>query len=295
MLDNKTRRKQIAVYCLVRAIADFVKLAVHYKRIPNIPHADIGVFTASQTFIMYGLLHGSNALDRSYYKWIKNMGNLTEPQIQQTFRSRINPSLQYRLPSEQWAECPEFWHHDPSCIRHNCIDWLYGLVRGARIYVPVHFLPNILFNPKRILKDPLTWLQRKSFNVMVSSVFLTTYQFNMKLTICLLRNAFKTDDGWHSIVGGVFTGLALIIENEHRRPELMLYCIPRAMEVMFRLVPNKNHFALLYSLLRSTYLPVLSFQIAMSLWMTIIAIPKGKETSNSINMTVLKIIFGSKH
>ena len=75
----------------------------------------------------------------------------------------------------------------------------------------------------------------------------------------------------------------------------MLYCIPRALEVAFRLIPNKGLWEYAYKAMRCDYAPVLSFQIAMSTWMTVIAIPKGVDTANSINMTVLKIIFGSKH
>ena len=214
VLDDKTRRQQIALYCLVRAIADLIKLAAspHYKKIPVIPNADVGIFTASQLLIMHGLVHAPDALDAKYYKWIKNMGNLTEPQCQLTFRSRINPKLPYRLPSEAWAPCYPLLHEDTSCVRHNCIDWFYGLYRAGRIYLPVHTLPTILFEPKKILNDPTEWIKKKSYNVMVSSVFLTTYQFNMKMALCLCRNWCQSDDTWHGIFGGFFTGLALFIE-----------------------------------------------------------------------------------
>eukprot|EP00484_Ammonia_sp_Unknown_P027882 CAMPEP_0197047628 /NCGR_PEP_ID=MMETSP1384-20130603/23100_1 /TAXON_ID=29189 /ORGANISM="Ammonia sp." /LENGTH=382 /DNA_ID=CAMNT_0042479587 /DNA_START=114 /DNA_END=1262 /DNA_ORIENTATION=- len=295
LIDDKTRRQQIALYCLVRAIADLVKLGVVYKRVPDIPHSDVAVFTVSQFFIMHGLMHASHTLDRGYYKWIKKMGDYSEEQIQLTFRSRVNPKAQYRLPSEQWDTCYPLFHRDPSCLRHHSIGWLFALFRAAQIYLPVHVLPMILFKPKKVLQDPLQFLRRKAFNVMVSSVFLATYQFNMKITICTLRNWFKTDHWSHDLMGGFTTGMALFLENEYRRPELMLYCAPRAIEVAYRLIPNSGYFRGLYQLSRWTYLPVLSFQVAMAVWMTVIAIPKGEDTSNSINMTVLKIIFGSKH
>lgn len=117
----------------------------------------------------------------------------------------------------------------------------------------------------------------------------------MKLTCCLLRNWTKSDAPWHPAVGGFMSGLSLILESPFRRPELMLYTLPRAMEVAMRLIPNRGHFRVLYKGLRKTYTPILSFQIAMSVWMTVINVPKGTETSNSINMTVLRILFGSKH
>eukprot|EP01084_Bolivina_argentea_P088506 159790_1 len=240
IIDDKTRRKQIALYCLVRSISDLIKLCVFYKQLPYIEHSDIAIFTFSQLFIMHGLVHASHALDSKYYQWIKNMGHLREKQCQLTFRSRINPALQYRLPSEKWNKCYPLFHSDHSCLRHNCIDWFYGLIRAAQIYLPVHFLPTILFEPKRILNEPISFIKRKTYNMIISSIFLSTYQFNMKITLCTLRNIFKSDDAWHGIVGGFFTGLPLLIENKYRRPELMLYCIPRAMEVAMRLIPKKK-------------------------------------------------------
>ena len=64
-----------------------------------------------------------------------------------------------------------------------------------------------------------------------------------------------------------------------------------------RLIPNRKYFRCVnvYNMLRWFWAPVIAFQIAMAAWMTVIAVPKGKDTSNSINMTVLNIIFGSKH
>eukprot|EP01084_Bolivina_argentea_P172516 298849_1 len=72
VMDDKTRRKQIALYCLVRAISDVIKLCVRKKKIPHIPHTDIAVFTVSQLLTMHALLHAPKTLDKKYYKWIKN-------------------------------------------------------------------------------------------------------------------------------------------------------------------------------------------------------------------------------
>jgi len=301
LIDNKERRKQIALYCFVRALSDLIKLAVRYQKCPTVKHADIGIFTVSQLFIMHGLVHRTDALDPKYYQWIKRMGGLNEAQCQLTYRSRIDPKCGTRLPGEEWRPCyydygpNKTFHTEHSCVRAQCKDWCFGIGRAMQIYLPVHFLPMILFEPKKVIADPLSFIKRKGYNLMVSSVFLTTYQFNMKLTMCLLRNWRRADEVWHPSVGGFMSGLSLFIESPFRRPELMLYTLPRAMEVAMRLIPNRDHFAAIYKALRCVYLPVFSFQIAMSVWMTVIAIPKGIETSNSINMTVLKILFGSKH
>lgn len=209
LIDNKERRKQIALYCFVRALSDLVKLGVEYQKVPKVPHADIGIFTASQLFIMHGLVHHTDCLDPKYYQWIKRMGNLNEQQCQLTYRSRIDPKAGYRLPGEEWRPCyydygpGKVFHADHSCVRYQLKDWCWGIGRAMQIYIPVHFLPMILFQPKKVIADPVSFLKRKGYNLMVSSVFLTTvwfiyilvnfliYSLSNSLTICHLLYCYS--------------------------------------------------------------------------------------------------------
>lgn len=74
----------------------------------------------------------------------------------------------------------------------------------------------------------------------------------------------------------------------------MLYCIPRALEWCMKRV-KKDKLPKLWAFLRTDMCPTMSLQIALALWMTIWNTPKGIKNSNSINMTVLNVVFGSKH
>jgi len=96
------------------------------------------------------------------------------------------------------------------------------------------------------------------------------------------------------VVGGFFSGLSLFVEHSKRRIELVLYCVPRALEIVMRLI-RKDKFPKLYSLLRKPWLPILSFQIAIALWMTVLGSVGGDLAANSLNVTVLRVVFGSKH
>ena len=156
-IDDPVRRRQIALYCLVRALHDLLKATAPH--IATHSAFALCVFTVSQLPIMHGLVHAPRLLDARYYAWIKHMGHLTETQCQTSFRSRLNASLPFRLPSERWTPCSPLFHADASCARHHAGDWAYGLLRACRMYVPVHCLPALLFAPKKVLRAPAQWAQ----------------------------------------------------------------------------------------------------------------------------------------
>ena len=266
----------------------------------DLQSGDVILFTLAQIFIMYGTMHAPKALDATYYKWIKNMGQMKESQIVYTMRSRIDASKMYRLPQEKWMPCNPIWHENKSCLWNNCVDFLKCILRAGRMYLPVHFLPMLLFTPKIVFANPLTFLKLKSLNTLRSALFLSIYVFNMKQSVCMLRNYFKSDGKWISFAGGFMAGLSILAEHTKRRSELALYVIPRAIEIVFRLIPKESSsmfalYPMLYKLLRLRFLPVISFAMAMSGWMTLIAVKNGTKYANGLNMTVLRVVFGSLH
>jgi len=244
--------------------------------------------------IMYALVHGRNTMDRKYYKWICNMGNLPDTTIQKVFRSAKDSNLMYRQIDEPFVACSPTFHEETSCFIHNSKDWFAGLFRAARIYIPVHFLPMLLFTPKLVMNNPLLYLYRKGLNTIRSSLFLTTYQVNMKYTICTIRNLIKDDPWWIGIIGGFFAGLSILIEHPRRRIELLLYVMPRALEILMRLVPKEKVYWI-WKILRLKLTPVIVFQISIAIWMTLMSTRGGIKSANHLNMTVLSVIFGSTH
>ena len=57
-------------------------------------------------------------------------------------------------------------------------------------------------------------------------------------TICCLRNALGVDHALHSILRGLLAGVSLWLEYPSRHLELLLFCIPRALEAVLNLVGN---------------------------------------------------------
>ena len=53
----------------------------------------------------------------------------------------------------------------------------------------------------------------------------------VKSTVCACRNAFNYDAGWHGALAGLLTSASLVFEEGRRVQELMLYCVPKGLEV----------------------------------------------------------------
>ena len=116
----------------------------------------------------------------------------------------------------------------------------------------------------------------------------------MKNTLCYMRNRLKGDTFIIGPLGGLAAGFSILLEYKYRRPELTLYCIPRAFELIMKAV-KKNKLPIIWKMLRSKYWSIFVFQLSIAMWMTVINLPKGIKNSNGLNMTVLRILFGSKH
>ena len=155
-------------------------------------------------------------------------------------------------------------------------------------------MPILLFEPRKVFSNPRKYFTQNLKGTFISCLYVSTYNLMVNGNICLCQNIFKMDYWWSGIFCALFASLTLLIENVKRRSELTLYCLQRALEVIFRLF-TKRKYPNIYNFLRSKYLRIFSFQIAITIWLTIREIPKGNEISNSLNMTIMKLIFGTKN
>jgi len=129
-----------------------------------------------------------------------------------------------------------------SCTANASIRWIQAFTKAFLIYLPVHAIPTLLINPKRILQDPFVLISA----ISRSSAFLATFVGAIFSTICLSRTVIgprlfpklshQTIDG---PLGGVALGcivccLSLYIERGKRRGEIALYVLPRAIRTLFK-------------------------------------------------------------
>merc|ERR1712232_335009 len=121
-------------------------------------------------------------------------------------------------------------YHNEPCLEHVTVDWFKGLQRAAKIYIPVHVIPLLLFRYHKLARDPVGQIVRTCRATLSSCMFLSTYVFCVKGSQCFLRNWRQCDASWHALVAGMLTSFACVFEQPSRVSELMLYCMPRSLE-----------------------------------------------------------------
>lgn len=139
-----------------------------------------------------------------------------------------------------YRRCDARWHPGASCAAFHVQDVPLCLLRCAQVYAPVHILPVLLFRFGHTLRHPWATTKSLASAVLASSAFLTTYVTVVKLTVCALRTTRHTDAPWHAAVAGALSALGLGFENEKRVSELMLYCAPKAVDVLWQLLERRG-------------------------------------------------------
>jgi len=226
LLDTQERRKSIALFMFVRAMDVTVKRLVRLGKIPYISLFESLIFGITNVPIVYGFLYEPEILDKGYYKWILNMGNVPEIGVIKTFREPMYARERGEILPFQPC-CPHY--HEGPCPNYIFKDFFWGLGRAGKIYLPVHLLPLLIFRYKSLVNDTVKTLAHTVKAFISSCVFLSSYVVFIKSTVCFNRNRLKRDERWFGVVAGLLTSFSTYFERPSRVSELMLYCVPRSM------------------------------------------------------------------
>ncbi|KAG0364846.1 hypothetical protein BC939DRAFT_433955 [Gamsiella multidivaricata] len=138
-----------------------------------------------------------------------------------------------------------------SCEVHTGYRWIQGFMVSAGIYLPVHLLPALL-SPKaffeKLQKNPISTASSTLLAAARSSAFLATYIALIWYGICSWRSKIMPlvmkltgrryssnviDNIYGPLLGSFMCGFSVLIEKPHRRAEMALYVLPRAMYSMW--------------------------------------------------------------
>jgi len=231
LMDEPSRRQSLALFLFTRSLDLVVKRLVRLGMLPYWKYFENFMFGVSNMPIMFGFLLMPEILQPSYYKWILNMGAMNHEGLDRCLRVEWRKGN--RGEKTKFIHCCNGYHDGP-CTPYCMKDWVIGLLRAAKVYLPVHFVPMILFRYKSLLKDPQSQLLRTFQNFANSCAFLTSYVFVIKSTQCFLRNLRKKDVASHALLSGLLTSFATLFEQPSRVSELSLYCIPRGLEATWK-------------------------------------------------------------
>ena len=127
-----------------------------------------------------------------------------------------------------------------NCYANAGLRWLRGWKVCMGIYVPVHLLPRLMFNPKQFTREPITAVTKVLTGSARSASFLATYIASIWFMVCLGRSALLPrlfpsishrfwDKGLGPLMGSITCGFAIFIEERRKRAEMALYVAPRAL------------------------------------------------------------------
>ncbi|KAF9132466.1 hypothetical protein BGW39_000103 [Mortierella sp. 14UC] len=138
-----------------------------------------------------------------------------------------------------------------SCEVHTGYRWIQGFMVSTGIYLPVHLLPALL-SPKafftKLQDNPVATLSSTLMATARSSAFLATYIALIWYGICTWRSKVMpitmkltgrrytsnvVDYIWGPLLGAFMCGFSVLVEKPHRRAEMALYVLPRAIYSMW--------------------------------------------------------------
>lgn len=129
--------------------------------------------------------------------------------------------------------------YDGACEVHSAKRWVYALVDALKIYLPVHFVPQVLFNLRALARAPGAVFGHTLMAAGRSSTFLATFVATIYASVCLVRTRIPKlfpgvdpivwDDGLCAGLGCMLCGLSILIESKRRRREMSLFVTTRAL------------------------------------------------------------------
>ncbi|KDO26186.1 hypothetical protein SPRG_08548 [Saprolegnia parasitica CBS 223.65] len=246
LVDAPSRRPVISLYIFIRMLDIVLRHAEQPKKfLQDTCHVPIKymteiLFGLCNAPIVYGALFQPELLPKGYYHWILQLGNMThggvDYAIRQRWRSDTDATTGALIP---FRPCQPHFHLE-SCLTHSVKDLVSGgMVRAAKVYLPVHAIPFVLFRSQKLQTAPIASVLHVAYATLRSSAFLSSYQSVVKLAICIPRNLCHRDYGVTGLIAGSLSGLSLFFEDPKRRIELMLYCAARGLEILWTVLKHK--------------------------------------------------------
>ncbi|GFN84621.1 mitochondrial import inner membrane translocase subunit tim17/tim22/tim23 family protein isoform 2 [Plakobranchus ocellatus] len=282
-LLDVSRRQTLAFFTLSRALGAAVSTLVTRGHLRNIPYFEVGVFSACVSLIVYCTAMAPQYLNRGYYRSIiKWSRDYTDAKMTRAFRES----------GPRFLTCAEIGLHEGSCTIHRLKDLLHSLSGFAKLYLPIHVAPILVFKRSLLLKRPIFVLGSLAKNLALSTSFLGLMVFLAKLVICLLRNAEHRPPplpGYIPALAGAVCGLALLLERFSRRKELALFVIPHVFNILYVAAGNSQ-------LLRPVLQLPHGFTLVFALSMTSVmhAYEREPESLTLLINGILRFFFGTR-
>ncbi|XP_012935165.1 uncharacterized protein LOC101854933 [Aplysia californica] len=251
---DESRRKTVTFFTVARALGALVSTLVARGHLGTLPFLEVWVFCACVSVIVYCTALKPQYLTPGYYRSIvKWSRDYSDEKLEKLFR----------VQGDRFLTCEEAGLHEGPCVRQRFEDCLRSLPGFAKLYLPIHLTPVLLFKRKVLKERPWYVLRSLAKNMVISTAFLGVMCSLAKLTICVLRDLAHLPPPLPSYipaVAGAVCGLALILERFSRRKELSLFVLPHTFNILY-IALKRSRFA---SSLKVPHGFTLAFALSMS-------------------------------
>lgn len=140
-MEESSCQKTFAFFTAARALGAGVTTLVTRGVVPHVPHAETLTFCVCCGALLTCVTNFSHLLPQSYYhsvvKWSRD------------YTDAILNVL-FRTPGDRFLACSEAGLHTGTCTRHAVEDFLRSLPGFAKLYLPIHLVPILLFKMNRL-------------------------------------------------------------------------------------------------------------------------------------------------
>jgi hypothetical protein len=206
------------------------------------------LFVCSAFQIVYSWMYNSSVLPKSLRKWISRIADIDEDLLlmlgyfkeglveygkstgyentlkEYCQRNNIDPSLA-DVSKSALISCSQVIHPPHNCFLNVVNKFRKGFITSFGLYLPFYLFSGLISSKSYSWSYLLNYAMKST---LTSSIFLSTFVSSIWSTICICRNKFMNEN-IGPLLGCVICGWTIFIENQKRRHDLTLYCLPRAL------------------------------------------------------------------
>ncbi|KAF7731948.1 hypothetical protein EC973_007779 [Apophysomyces ossiformis] len=282
--------------------------------------AGVGVMMLASTQIIYSFICHPDTLPKSYYAfllshigWKASFGDMAYPLsnvVSDTFRrvsreggpmslpsdtmsrefiaEHISPNIATIIPANakhKYTVCALQHPLYDNCAYSEVMVFQSEFLRALKLYVPLNLIMTLIFRSGQIKTRPMHVLSKFSSSCMRSALFLSMYVTIALAVPCTLRRVLGKEKHVIYLLTGAAAGSMTFIEARGRQLELGLYCLPRALESLWKLLVKNGY---MHNIPNGE---VLLFMASMGTVMTLYQ--HEKDTINSHYLSVMTRFFGN--
>jgi hypothetical protein len=151
----------------------------------------------------------------------------------------LDKATLHKLMTGQFVPCSTM-HPKHNCIANAFSSMPPALIRGMKVYSPIHIMQLLLFNRKDLTSDTKATLCRVLFSIFRSSLFISCFNLFGRLGRCLSSNLFKGFTPLPFLLCSTVSTLAIYFETPKRRDAISMYLLPRSIETCWQIAERSG-------------------------------------------------------